>query len=140
MIISVTRASIFALAAIAVACGSAPAPPQPPTRIVAWKELAAWSGHGSLQTETFTSENGMFRIHWEARNESPPGKGTLKVAFRSGDSGRVIIDAVDHKGAGSDTAIVGDQVRWYYLTIDAANIDWVVTVDEPVLGRTRIKN
>jgi hypothetical protein len=31
---------------------------------------------------------------------------------------------------------VGDQVRWYYLTIDAANIEWSVTVEEPVLGHT----
>ena len=82
------------------------------------------------------SDNGTFRIHWEAKNESPPGKGTLKVAFRSGDSGRVIIDAVDHKGVGSDTAVVGDQVRWYYLTIDSANLDWSVSVEEPIMGHS----
>jgi hypothetical protein len=27
-------------------------------------------------------------------------------------------------------------VRWYYLTIDAANIEWSVTVEEPILGHT----
>ena len=82
------------------------------------------------------SDTGSFRVHWETKNESPAGTGRLKVEFRSGDSGRVIIDAVDCRGIGSDTAYVGDQVRWYYLTMDAANIEWSVTVEEPVLGHT----
>jgi hypothetical protein len=104
--------------------------------VVGWKPLASWSGHGNLQTETFTSDNGSFRIHWETSNESPKGRGSLKVAFRSGDSGRVIIDAVDQKGVGRGSDEVGDNVRWYYLTIDSANIDWTVTVEEPIMGRT----
>ena len=89
-----------------------------------------------MQTETFLSDSGTFRIHWETKNESPAGKGTLKVAFRSGDSGRVIIDAVDQKGVGRSSAEVGDMVRWYYLSIDSANVDWTVTVEEPIMGRT----
>jgi hypothetical protein len=93
-----------------------------------------------MQTETFLSDTGVFRIHWETRNESPRGKGTLRVAFRSGDSGRVIIDAVDQKGVGQGTDEVGDMVRWYYLTIDSANVDWSVTVEEPVMGRSGIRN
>ena len=89
-----------------------------------------------MQTQTFLSDTGAFRIHWETRNEAPAGRGTLKVAFRSGDSGRVIIDAVDQKGEGSGSAEVGDMVRWYYLSIDSANVDWKVSVDEPIMGRT----
>jgi hypothetical protein len=69
-------------------------------------------------------------------HESPPGTGTLKVAFRSGDSGRVIIDAVDQKGEGSGSEEVGDMVRWYYLSIDSDNVDWKVTVEEPIMGKT----
>ena len=110
--------------------------PEPPSHIVGWKHLASWSGRGNTQTETFLSDNGQFRLHWEATNESPPGKGTLRIAFRSGDSGRIIMDAVDRKGAGSDTVVVGDQVRWYYLSIDSTNLDWLVTVEEPIMGHT----
>src|SRR5580765_5203477 len=105
---------------LAASCTARPVQPPPPSRVLAWKPLHTWSGHSSLQTETYTSDNGMFRIHWETKNETAPGKGTLKVAFRSGDSGRVIIDAVDQRGAGSDTKVVSDNVRWYYLTIDSA--------------------
>ena len=86
------------------------------------------------------SDNGSFRIHWETKNESSPGAGRLKVAFRSGDSGRVIIDAVDQKGVSSDSAEVGDMVRWYYLTIDSANVDWAVTVEEPIMGWTGFRS
>jgi hypothetical protein len=135
----VPRALLLALLTIATGCAAPAAPHQPQTRIVGWKKLADWRGHGNLQTETFLSDNGTFRLHWEAANESPPGKGTLKVAFRSGDSGRVIIDAVDHKGAGDDTLVVGDQVRWYYLTIDSANLDWLVAVEEPIMGHSARK-
>ena len=114
-----------------------PAPqPEPPSHVVAWKPLRSWSGRGSMQTETFTSDNGSFRISWETSNESAGGAGRLRVAFRSGDSGRVIIDAVDQKGEGDGSEEVGDMVRWYYLTIDSANVDWRVTVEEPIMGRT----
>jgi hypothetical protein len=127
-------ALILAVSLLAAGCDSTPA--QPPTRIIAWKRLGSWSGRTNLQTETFMSDTGSFRVHWETKNEAAAGTGRLKVAFRSGDSGRVIIDAVDCRGVGSDTTYVGDQVRWYYLTIDAANIEWSVTVEEPVLGHT----
>ena len=127
--------TVSAVSLLAVGCEPTPVS-QPPTRIVAWKRLGSWTGRANMQTETFMSDTGSFRVHWETKNESPAGQGTLKVAFRSGDSGRVIIDAVDRRGVGSDTTYVGDQVRWYYLTIDAANIEWSVTVEEPVLGHT----
>jgi hypothetical protein len=126
---------LLAVSLLVVGCESTPVS-QPPTRIVAWKRLGSWSGRANMQTETFISDTGSFRVHWETKNESRAGTGRLKVAFRSGDSGRVIIDAVDCRGVGSDTAYVGDQVRWYYLSIDAVNIEWSVTVEEPVLGHT----
>jgi hypothetical protein len=137
-----TTALVAATCLFLAACHSVPdvPVPEPPVHIVAWKQLATWSGRGNMQTETFLSDTGVFRIHWETRNESAPGKGTLHVAFRSGDSGRVIIDAVDQKGVGKGSDEVGDMVRWYYLTIDSANVDWSVTVEEPVMGRSGIKN
>lgn len=132
-----TRAAILTTALLIAACEAAPDPvPEPPAHVVGWKHLASWSGRGNTQTETFMSDNGSFRIQWATSRESPPGTGTLKVAFRSGDSGRVIIDAVDQKGEGSGSAEVGDMVRWYYLSIDSANVDWKVSVDEPIMGRT----
>ena len=66
-------------------------------------------------------------------NETAPGAGTLKVTFRSGDSGREIIQAIDVRGTGSDEEIVAaERPRWYYLTIDSAGVDWTVSVDERI--------
>ena len=101
--------------------------------VVVWHEVGSWSGRGNQQTESFTSDTGGFRVRWATTNESPPGAGTLKVIFRSGDSGREIIQALDVHGAGSDVAIVAaERPRWYYLTIDSAGVDWTVSVDERI--------
>jgi len=79
------------------------------------------------------SDTGGFRLNWETTNEAPAGTGRLKVVFRSGDSGREIIDAVDAHGAGRGTEeVAGDRPRWYFLTIESANVDWTVTVDEQI--------
>jgi hypothetical protein len=103
--------------------------------IYVFKQVGSWSGRGNAQTETFTSDTGGFRVRWETRNEAPQGNGRFKVIFRSGDSGRPIIEAVDFHGVGRSTAEVADDVRWYYITVESANVDWSVNVDERLRGR-----
>jgi hypothetical protein len=106
--------------------------------MVAWKTVGSWSGRGDKQTETFTSDTGGFRVTWATKNETVPGAGTLKVIFRSGDSGREILEAVDAHGVDSDVEIVAaERPRWYYLTIESANVDWSVSVDERIDYRAR---
>lgn len=119
----------------AAACRSHATPDHKPRDVVIWKEVGSWSGRGNRQTETFTSDTGGFRVRWETRNESAPGTGRLKVVFRSGDSGRPIIEAVDARGVGRDEEEVADNVRWYFLTIESANVDWTVHVDERLRGQ-----
>jgi hypothetical protein len=97
-----------------------------------WKRIGQWSGRGDVQTETFTSDTGGFRVRWETRNENPPGTGTFKVIFRSNDSGRPIIEAVDVHGVGHATTEVADIVRWYFVTVESAHVDWTLTIDEQV--------
>ena len=63
-----------------------------------WHEVGSWSGRGNKQTESFTSDTAGFRVRWKTTNETAPGAGTLKVIFRSGDSGREIIQAIDVRG------------------------------------------
>jgi hypothetical protein len=107
-----------------------------PEELTLWKQVGAWSGRGNTQTETFTGDTGGFRVHWETKNETRPGEGRLKVIFRSGDSGREIIEAVDARGVGRDTVeVAAERPRWYYLTIDSANVDWSVSVDEQIPAR-----
>ncbi len=112
-------------------------PPRPPTKeVVVWRQLGSWSGRGDKQTETFTGDTGGFRVHWETKREAPPDAGRLRVVFRSGDSGREIIEAIDARGAGSGTEeVAAERPRWYFLTIESANVDWTVTVDERIEGQ-----
>ena len=108
--------------------------PQPAGReLIDWKAIGTWSGRGDKQTETFYGDNGGFRVTWSTKNETVAGGGTLKVIFRSGDSGREIIYAVDATGEDHDVEIVSaERPRWYYLTIESANVDWEVKVDERI--------
>ena len=118
------------------ACHSEPARPQT-KEVVVWREVGSWSGRGDKQTETFTSDTGGFRVHWDTKHEAPPDAGRLRVVFRSGDSGREIIEAIDARGAGSGTEeVAAERPRWYYLTIESANVDWTVTVDERIEGQS----
>jgi hypothetical protein len=117
------------------ACQTKPAEskPDPTPEVRSWRHLGTWSGRGSRQTESFTSDTAAFRVKWETKNETAPGAGTLKVVFRSGDSGREIVDAVDARGTGQGVAdVAAERPRWYFLTIDSENVDWTVTVEEPV--------
>jgi hypothetical protein len=132
--------AIAALVTIfAAAACRRPSPPPPAQEVVIWKQVGAWSGRGNAQTETFTSDTGGFRVRWETKNETRPGAGRLKVVFRSGDSGRPIIDAVDVRGVGRDEEVVADNVRWYFLTIESADVEWSVQVDERLRGHVTSK-
>jgi hypothetical protein len=108
-------------------------PKSQPADVVVWHQVGSWAGRGNKQTESFTSDTAGFRVRWTTKNEAAPGAGTLKVIFRSGDSGREIIQAIDVRGTGSDEEIVAaERPRWYYLTIDSAGVDWTVSVDERI--------
>jgi hypothetical protein len=126
-----------AAAVVMLACGSPRQPPAPLNdvkEVVIWKPIGSWSGSGNFQSESFTSDTGGFRVRWETKNERVPGAGRMKVVFRSGDSGRPIIEAVDVKGVGHDVEEVADNVRWYFLTIESTGVDWSISVDERLRG------
>ena len=132
----------MALILASAGCRSDSPSPRPPAAndVVVWKTVGSWSGRGSVQTETFTSETGGFRVRWETKNPVRAGGGFLHVVFRSGDSGRDIIDAVDEPNVGADgdsTEVSAERPRWYYLTIDSADVDWTVAVDERIDARVK---
>jgi hypothetical protein len=113
-------------------CRGEPHRPQP-THAVIWKPVGNWTGRGDRQTETFTSDTGGFRVHWKTTKEAPAGSGRLRVVFRSGDSGREIIEAIDARGEGGGVEeVAADRPRWFYVTIESANVDWDVSIDERI--------
>jgi hypothetical protein len=131
----ISAAAIAAIVLVLAGCRSRSE--RPPAREVSiWRKVGSWSGRGNIQTETFTSDTGAFRVTWETRNETAPGAGRLYAVFRSGDSGREIMDAVKTQGVGRGVEHVSaERPRWYYLSIDSANVDWAITVDEEIPGQ-----
>ena len=71
------------------------------------------------------------------KNETRKDAGRLRVVLRSMDSGREIIEAIDARGAGGGTEeVAAERPRWYYLTIESADADWKVSVDERIDAQT----
>jgi hypothetical protein len=118
-----------------LSCGRQPEPPPkatPPK--VGWRPIQSWSGHGNTQTESFNIESGQWRIKWETKNETSPGSGTFAVVVHSAVSGRPLMVAVEHVGAGHDVAYVNEDPRLYHLVVQSTDLDWSVAVEEAVLA------
>lgn len=127
---------VFAAALAGAACKPAP---QPQTVAVGWRPLGTWSGRGNEMTDSFNIESGQWRIKWDARNETAPGAGTLRIEVHSSVSGRPLGEAVEHRGTGHDIAYVNEDPRLYHLVIESSNEDWTVIVEEGVVGVPRSK-
>jgi hypothetical protein len=110
-------------------------PPPPPERGVTWRALGSWRGQGNRQLETFPIQGGTLRLHWDAT--SPPGRsdGWLKVRVQSGDSGRVLAEPIDVRGAGRDTVSFSLEHHRVYLTVESANLDWSISAEEATAPR-----
>jgi hypothetical protein len=107
------------------------------TLAVGWLPVGAWSGRGDTQTDSFNIESGTWRIKWETRNETAPGKGKFRVEVHSAVSGRPLELAIDHPGVGHDVAYVTEDPRLFDLVIESRDVDWSVTVEEAVFGKVR---
>ncbi len=108
-----------------------------PAPQVGWRPIGAWSGRGDSQTDSFNIESGGWRIKWETKNETSPEAGEFRLTVQSAVSGRLIKEAVDHRGAGRDIAYLNDDPRLYDLVIQSHDLDWSVTVEEAVVYYSR---
>jgi len=55
--------------------------------------------------------------------------------LHSAISGRVLQEPVDETGPGEGTAYAADDPRAFYISVESANLDWSVTVEEALFGR-----
>jgi hypothetical protein len=132
---------LVSLAAAVLGCASCgPRGNQRPTHAeptVAWHRLGSWSGRGSLQTESFTSDTGTLRVSWETTSAdgrgdatSPPA--TFRLDAHSAISGRLLQQVVDHAGAGRGVDYVQQDPHVFYLVVESTRLTWQFTVEEAI--------
>ena len=121
------------LVGLLVLASCAPEPTLPPRDpVVTWRQAGSWSGRGNQQLETLPIQGGPMRLHWETKNAASPGQGHLKVRLQSGDSGRVLAEPIDVRGAATGTADVVVEHHRIYLTIESADVDWAIRIEEAI--------
>jgi hypothetical protein len=134
--------SIIKFIALIVICCAAgcgrDAAPQPATReVVIWNPIGKWSGSGDMQTSSFQSATGSFRVQWETHNERSVEKGgRFRLTLHSAISGRPLVEVVDKRGVGSDLEFVHEDPRTFYMSVDSVNVDWSFSVEERMVGQT----
>lgn len=89
-----------------------------------WKTLATWKGSGIKTTESFTTKSGEWRVQWKSS-----GGGVLQVMVYDARRNLVTL-AANTMAAGSDVSYVRANPGSFYLTINSANTNWEVTVEE----------
>jgi hypothetical protein len=117
-------------AAPAAGAGNAASTPSNEDERIIWNPVGEWSGHGSLQTESFPGDTGSFRIRWKANNDRANGKGHFALTIHSAISGRPLEVAVEDGPAGEGTAYVQEDPRIFFAVVDAADLDWSFTIEE----------
>ena len=126
-------AGVLLVAAWASACRSdppQPVAPPPAAADVAWREVGTWSGRLSQQTGSFEVSTVPMRLRWRTTRETSPGAGRLTVTLHSAVSGRLLQTLVEAHGVASDTVTVADEPRWCHFMIEAADVEWQMTLEQ----------
>jgi hypothetical protein len=127
---------LAAFAAASCACGPHANPKaQAAAGGVVWRPLGSWSGRGSLQTESFTSETGALRVRWETRDpkaEVSAAPASFRLNAHSAISGRLLQPVVEQAGAGSGVGYVQQDPHVFYVVVESNQLNWSFTVEEAV--------
>ena len=134
----VRRALAAGLAAAAVTAGCGPGTAQTTqgaARGVAWRPLGSWSGRGSLQTESFTSETGALRPPFgETKVPAPGPRPRRRVSPECPQRHQRphVQQVVEQAGAGSGVGYLQSEPRVFYVVVDSNQLSWTFTVEEAI--------
>jgi hypothetical protein len=124
-----------AVAAGAAGCRQHENAPAAGTPQMIWRSVGTWSGRGSKQTESFTSDTGALRVRWEAKPAAGDSNDrTFRLTAHSAISGRVLQQVVDERGPGSGIDYVSQDPHVFYMAVESAGLDWQFTVEEGIAG------
>jgi len=109
---------------------------KPGERAIGYHLLGSWSGRGSLQTESFTSDTGALRVRWETTlqpgDDAAVATAALRITAHSAISGRPLQEVVNQKGVGRGVGYVQQDPHVFYLVVDSSHADWKFTVEEAI--------
>ena len=128
---------LIRLAPVLLLAGACGREHPPSTPVTIWRPVEHWSGEASVQTESFVSTTGSFRVHWTSANLVADSPGRLNITLNSAVSGRPLMSVVDHLGEGEATAYVTEDPREFFLVVDAERTRWTVELDEGLPGLKR---
>lgn len=128
--LSVAAAAVLSVAACGR--GKQPTAAQPPERKIVFRSLGSWSGHGNLQTESFTSDTGTLRVKWEAKPVSGAKTPSFRLDAHSAISGRLLQPVVDQPGGGKGVGYVQQDPHVFYMVVEADGVNWQFTVEEAI--------
>lgn len=83
-----------------------------------------------MQTESWPSDTGAMRIRWNTTHAATGGK--FQLTIHSAISGRPMETVVDQVGDGEGTAFFSDDPRVFFAVVDATQLEWTFTIEEPV--------
>ena len=72
------------------------------------------------------------RVRWRTDHELLADAGTFRLTIHSAVSGRPLLLAVDHQGAGHDISYVHESPRTFYGVVESKDLTWSFTVEEAV--------
>lgn len=112
-------------------------PPKAAEPRIIWRAVGSWSGRGTRQTESFTSDTGALRVRWEA--VAAPGSSAktpqiFRLSAHSAISGRLLQQVVDRQGPGSGVDYVSQDPHVFYMSVESTGLDWTISVDEGIAG------
>lgn len=116
--------------------GASHAAERPAAAPITWREIGSWAAKSDRQTESFEVSFSAMRLRWRTANETTPGAGRFTVTLHSAVSGRPLQTVVDATGVGSATVDIADEPRWCYFVVDAANVEWQMTLEQGYAVRT----
>ena len=131
----VRAAAALSVLLAAAACGRGSQPPRPrpsSERKVVYRTLGSWSGHGNIQTESFTSDTGTLRVKWKATALPGAASPSFSLDAHSAISGRLLQTVVDKGGPGDGVGYVQQDPHVFYMVVEADGVNWQFTVDEAI--------
>jgi hypothetical protein len=136
---SITGILTVVAALAAIACSAScrrQTPAAKPALEMIWRPVGSWSGHGNRQTESFTSDSGALRVHWQTKpiTGAPATDGLFRLTAHSAISGRILQQVVDEHGAGSGVDYVSQDPHVFYMSVESAALDWTFSVEEGIAG------